>query len=276
MATKAELQKRNKYLVIIVSILAIGTTVMATLMLAGVLKLKSGDSGEKDSAGTVVTENDSGVSQSAGDDSVNINNQQNYFTYSNGYWYYNRVNVDGCDTCDKTEKWQPPLCGCPNPVPGTTTTTVPTTTTTTTPGTTTTTVPPATTTTTVSSTTTTTTAPTTTTTTTAPTTTTTTQPFRWSISFSVSPGQGEAPLNNVNLTARVNILAGTQNGQFNYLFNCGNGAGIVRNWTTTDLVVTVPDGVCGYANSGEYIASVTVTYLPTKESQWASGTISVS
>ena len=108
---------------------------------------------------------------------------------------------------------------------------------------------------------------TTTTTTQGATTTTAPESFSWSLSFRASPSNGSVPLNNVNLTVRVNVLNGTPDGRFRYQINCGNGAGLVRDLTLDELVLSTGEGVCGYANSGSYTATAKIIYIPTGETQ---------
>ncbi len=74
-------------------------------------------------------------------------------------------------------------------------------------------------------------------------------------SLSANPTSGEAPLNGVDLIARV--TGGTATGSIRYRFACTSSGGYLREFNTTNLTVTATD-LCNYPSSGTYTARVEV------------------
>jgi len=74
-------------------------------------------------------------------------------------------------------------------------------------------------------------------------------------SLSANPTSGEAPLNGVDLIARV--TGGTATGSIRYRFACTSSGGYLREFNTTNLTVTATD-LCNYPSSGTFTARVEV------------------
>ena len=74
------------------------------------------------------------------------------------------------------------------------------------------------------------------------------------VSLYATPSSGDAPLNNVDLTASV---SGTASGDIIYRFDCTNDGYWDRTITTSDSSYTVYN-VCDYSSSGTYTAEVKV------------------
>ena len=74
------------------------------------------------------------------------------------------------------------------------------------------------------------------------------------VDFSVNPSSGEAPLNNVDLTA---YISGTATGNITYRFDCRNDGSWERTYTTSSNSYTAYD-LCDYSSTGVYTVKVRV------------------
>jgi len=75
-----------------------------------------------------------------------------------------------------------------------------------------------------------------------------------SVEIYASPSSGNAPLNNVDLTA---IVSGTATGDITYKFDCTNNGTWERTYTTSSTSYTAHD-LCDYSSPGSYIAKISV------------------
>lgn len=76
----------------------------------------------------------------------------------------------------------------------------------------------------------------------------------FSATLSAFPASGQAPLNNVSLTAQV---SGDVQGNINYSFDCASDGSFERVILTSSLTVSVGD-LCSYPLAGNYMAKVEV------------------
>jgi len=74
------------------------------------------------------------------------------------------------------------------------------------------------------------------------------------VDISANPSSGQAPLNDVDLTANV---SGTATGSITYKFDCTNNGTWERTHTTNSTSYTATD-LCDYSSPGNYTAKVRV------------------
>jgi len=87
------------------------------------------------------------------------------------------------------------------------------------------------------------------------------------VDFSAEPSSGDAPLNNVDLTAYV---SGTATGDITYKFDCTNNGSWERTVTTSSTSYTATD-LCDYSSEGNYTAKVKVE----RGGVWVEGTATI-
>ncbi len=79
-------------------------------------------------------------------------------------------------------------------------------------------------------------------------------PADMAVDFSADPAFGQAPLNNVDLTA---FVSGSASGDLTYRFDCTNDGSFERTVTTPSNSRTV-NNLCDYSSTGTYTAKVEV------------------
>ena len=80
---------------------------------------------------------------------------------------------------------------------------------------------------------------------------------QFSVNLSVSPDNGCAPLNNVDLTAKVSEIQGDQDSEYTYYFSCEGDGNWDKTITTAATTYTARD-LCDYQTANDYRAKVKV------------------
>ena len=80
---------------------------------------------------------------------------------------------------------------------------------------------------------------------------------QFSVDLSANPDSGCAPLNNVDLTAKITNLEGDKDSKYTYYFSCQGDGEWDKTITTTAATYTAKD-LCDYETEGNYNAQVKV------------------